>query len=68
MSIDWCGSATLDLDVSDGDRAYLTCRSGVRRAGFRLFRLKGMLLLALYLTLRRNRYIDFELQRIEHAG
>lgn len=68
MRIDWCGSATLDLDLSDGDRAYLTCQSGVRQAGFRLFGLKGVRLLLLYLSIRRNRYIDLRLQRIEHSG
>jgi hypothetical protein len=65
MTIDWCGSATLDLLLDDGDRAELTCQSGVRKAGFKLLSIKSKLLLPLYLTVWRNRYIDLRLQGVE---
>lgn len=52
MKIDWCGSRTLELDVSDSDRLAVRCRPG----------LTGLKALAvpLYLTFLRNRYIELE--------
>jgi hypothetical protein len=60
MRLDWCGSQTLDLDLRDGERAYLTCQSGVRKARGNPFKLKAKLVLPLYLTVWRTRYIDLQ--------
>src|SRR5229473_1060549 len=52
MTIDWCGSEAVFVDVEPGQTARLICRSNIR--------LRWVFLLPLYVTIWRNRYIALE--------
>ena len=51
--IDWCRSQILDVDLEEGDRAVLRCRPN-----------GPLLLVFLYATFLRTRYLDLQREQI----
>ena len=60
-TLDWGSSPTVEVELAEGDRAYVLCQSGFK---FSLARPRALL----YITIWRKRYLDLRLIRIEsHA-
>lgn len=60
--LNWLGSQTVDLDLAEHDQAHITCRPA-----FRLPVLIWPWALFYAVFVRRNRFIDLQLRRVESA-